>query len=779
MGMFMQQHLNFFLRTLVLFIVFILFLNATPVANAQFTGTATSEETDAILSPPTDSAPAIPSAAAGTGGDPGTVGSTEESVSTRAAIEQAQPRLEVDETDSIIYNTSVRLGGWIAAAGGALFDGALDKVVLKMGCWFVETPAGDCSEIGLSQGAYGAVGAVVNELWSVVRDLFNILFIFALVWIGLRMILFADDSGTQRTLGMLIAAALLINFSLYFTKTIVDVANYTAVAIHAVAVSGLEGQFGFGVGELGTDGSFNDTGAAYTPASASLSSAYMQALKISSWFSGAPIQGGSVVVYSIMLLLFSIILGITLAFGGIMLITRFIALVILMIFSPAMFLGWVLPSFKKYSSDWWGKFLGYAFFAPAYVFMLYLGLYTLIQLGTMLGDDDTYANALSNEWSTGMFTIFLFYALGIGFLMAATKVGQQMSVAGSNVAMNTTQGTLRRLRNGSKWGAGRMYSSASGRMNQRTIDRLDARERETGKTTALSRTRRAWAEKAQSKQFGGASSYKQRKDDRKTGNKRAVAAQNTQQLQNDMNSSDRATVEKAFQKATPDQLVKIARTSEGRQLIMKNARLLSASKLDAITKSEDVGEKETAAIKTAYAKGTTGHVIGTATSPGKGIGKASNAELNAIGYNELLKEENVVNLTPEKIDKLDLIDTHKDSLKAERSRVLVDIVRNGLPRGKTSLTSLSNMSGSKIADLPDEAFFATNPTQAANVQKFIRGLSFDALTEVSRKKDTPVKQQIRSILNSMAQSGAADGSYEKELHEWLNTDRVGRKFGIR
>jgi len=246
-----------------------------------------------------------------------------------------------------------------------------------------------------------------------------------------------------------------------------------------------------------------------------------------------------------------------------------------------------------------------------------------------------------------------------------------------------------------------------------------------------------------------------------------------------MASTDAATRETAFQNATSEQVVQIAKTAEGRKVLMQNAHLLSSGKLDAITKSEDVGETETKEIQKAYAKGTADHVIGTTASPGKGIGKASNAELNAIGYDKLFEEENVINLTPEKIDKLDLIDTHKDSLKAERSRILVDIVRNDNSRGSTSLTSLSNMSSAKIADLPDGAFFATTPAEAANVQKFIRGISFDALTEVSRKKDNPVKQQMRSILNSMADPKAADGSYEKELHEWLSTDRVGRKFGIR
>lgn len=481
--MFMHKHLNFFLRTLLLFSVFAMLAfdvqplfaqgnGIVPIAEPQGTFTPNPSNpgittgtplTEAVLPPPdmttadnnpinspildASGNPALPPVTSSSGGGTGD---------------------QIDETDNQIYNTAVWLAGWIVAFSGSVFDGAMDKIVLKMGCWFTNdttaTRKGEnCTYLAddgtkVTVGLDGAVGDVVNELWSVVRDLFNILFIFALVWIGLRMILSANDSNAQKTLGMLIAAALLINFSLYFTKAIVDVTNYTAVAIHAVAIDGMSGNFGFEVGELQADGSVGkvsgeDAAGTYEGANKAgdynLADAYMQALKISSWFSGAPMQNTArVVVYAIILLLFSIILAITLFYGAIMLISRFIALVILMIFSPAMFLGWILPGFQKHASAWWNKFLSYAFFAPAYIFMLYLGLYTLIQLSNGMSGMGSYADALGSTWKPEMFTIFLFYALGIGFLMAATKVGQNMSVAGSTLAMNTTQGALRKMRSG-------------------------------------------------------------------------------------------------------------------------------------------------------------------------------------------------------------------------------------------------------------------------------------------------------------------------------------------
>ena len=70
-------------------------------------------------------------------------------------------------------------------------------------------------------------------------------------------------------------------------------------------------------------------------------------------------------------MIFMTIAAFVFAAGGILLTVRFIMLIVFMIFSPLMFLGWIFPKFQNYSSDWWKKFLGYAFFAPAYTFLIF------------------------------------------------------------------------------------------------------------------------------------------------------------------------------------------------------------------------------------------------------------------------------------------------------------------------------------------------------------------------------------------------------------------------
>jgi hypothetical protein len=68
----------------------------------------------------------------------------------------------------------------------------------------------------------------INIGWTFARDLVNSTFIFAVLAIAFKQLLSLSDidtSGTQKALKNLVIAALLINFSLFFTKVVVDASN--------------------------------------------------------------------------------------------------------------------------------------------------------------------------------------------------------------------------------------------------------------------------------------------------------------------------------------------------------------------------------------------------------------------------------------------------------------------------------------------------------------------------------------------------------------------------
>ncbi len=74
----------------------------------------------------------------------------------------------------------------------------------------------------------GGFGSQIETLWQLIRNLINVSFIFALIYIGITTILGVGGVNWKSALKNLIICALLVNFSLFFSKVIIDVANVTA-----------------------------------------------------------------------------------------------------------------------------------------------------------------------------------------------------------------------------------------------------------------------------------------------------------------------------------------------------------------------------------------------------------------------------------------------------------------------------------------------------------------------------------------------------------------------
>src|SRR3989344_3064953 len=293
--------------------------------------------------------------------------------------------------------------GFFAWIGGQTLNYAVTHYVVGFGHNFLES----------------GTGYSVNILWTVVRDVFNLTFIFGLVYIGLKMILRSDDSQARSMLISLILAALLVNFSLFITKFVIDFSNIAAAQIAAA----------FPI-QNGTH---------------SVSSSFMNILGFNDLFSPGSdlndIAGSSVgytYIFSTMFLY--IILAFVFMAGGIMLIIRYIVLIIYMILSPVMFLGWVFPGMASVSHDYWKKFMSRAFFAPAYLLMLYFANQVLVSMQGANGmNTGSYGAVFSGQTSTvgnNFGAVIPFFFMTAAFLVASLVVAQKMGAHGADSAVS-------------------------------------------------------------------------------------------------------------------------------------------------------------------------------------------------------------------------------------------------------------------------------------------------------------------------------------------------------
>jgi len=72
----------------------------------------------------------------------------------------------------------------------------------------------------------------VREAWGIIRDIVNIGFIFGIVYIAISTILRLSGKGIKDLLAKLIIAALLVNFSFFFTGVLIDASNITTIAMY-------------------------------------------------------------------------------------------------------------------------------------------------------------------------------------------------------------------------------------------------------------------------------------------------------------------------------------------------------------------------------------------------------------------------------------------------------------------------------------------------------------------------------------------------------------------
>ncbi|MEX0918297.1 MAG: hypothetical protein WDZ93_04040 [Candidatus Paceibacterota bacterium] len=438
---------------------------------------------------------------------------------THAQTQEVQLSLGIVE--GIVYKFATALGGVFLWLAGTLFDITITSLVIGMGDWINNA----------------SLGGTIDALWIVIRDIFNILFIFGLIYIGFRTILGIGDSNTQRAVVFLIGAALLINFSLYFTKAIIDFSNIAAYQIYNMI-------------QVTPDGSAN------SGQLRGISDAFMQYSSLSSYADpntallndlsedAGWLPSGRVIAYAFLMMVFMLVAAFIFLAGSILLIARFIALILFMIFSPIMFLGWIMPGFSSWSTKWWKEFLNYAFVAPAFLFMIYLSLRVLQQYDVAGG---SFAAAFTSNSTDGGFTsIFLNFFVIMGFLWASLMVARQMGTFGADRAISIGQGLGKKMSGSVSSWAGRNTVGRGSRWLLEKYDRGEARSQ--GKfakwsrrgATALSfgalsdRNVRGTLEKGQKTKFGGSYSHEDDQKYAKEQRKRLTADKAAQDREEDI-----------------------------------------------------------------------------------------------------------------------------------------------------------------------------------------------------------------------------------------------------
>lgn len=248
----------------------------------------------------------------------------------------------------------------------------------------------------------------IKNSWAILRDVANMTFIFILIFNGLQVILNRGNLATiKKVLGGVILAAVFINFSLFFTKAVIDVSNITA----AWFIQGIYGVAGTTSVSDAIHGTFQMSKLAESPTN-QITSANFSSQAFATGLIMVVLN--CVVIYVFFQLLF-------------VLLARFVTFIVLLITAPIGFVGLLLPQLKGYAEKWWKELNSQAMLAPMLFLMLYIILYLVDQTNELFftkGGGAVTDSFTGSSFSSGNYVMF---AIIIALLFKVLDVAKEYS----------------------------------------------------------------------------------------------------------------------------------------------------------------------------------------------------------------------------------------------------------------------------------------------------------------------------------------------------------------
>ena len=259
--------------------------------------------------------------------------------------------------------------------------------------------------------------------WIIIRNISNIVFIVALLYMGLKILFQQEDSAKSRGFIItLILMALLVNFSLAIGQSIVAIADTVQAQFLPADSKVIESLAQKLMTEpiktfRGGDDSLTSTGNFDVDKSAS------------------DIPKAIVLLVLALAAFFCFVALIAFMF------VRLVALWILFMLSPLAYVGRILPETKTYANKWWTEFIRYSFNVPIMVFFLNIAALIAVTFSQQSGDqvqtaaaDGKLLGSTAKELTefaltiVSHFVVLIFIFIGMKFAQKFGGVGAEKIV---------------------------------------------------------------------------------------------------------------------------------------------------------------------------------------------------------------------------------------------------------------------------------------------------------------------------------------------------------------
>ncbi len=306
----------------------------------------------------------------------------------------------------------------------------------------------------------------VRSAWSTFRDIANMSFIFIILYIAISTIL-GTGVNMRKTLVRVVIVALLLNFSFFFTKIVVDASNILTIGFYNQIINTpCTPDGGQPAGDLG--------------------SAFMCQMGLATVWNADIINDvagnaigleiGTILVRGVMGSLFFLIAAFVFLAASLMFLARLVTFIFLFTLSPLAFGAMALPN-DEYSNKWKEPLIKNSIFAPAFMLAIWAALKVLGGINQILfpnGRNLNLAEALIGREggvSQNAGQVFMNYAIVIGMIIGALMVAEKFGAYGAGAAIKM----LNNSRKSIQGAIGRQTIGRAGNALDNKISKSDSR----------------------------------------------------------------------------------------------------------------------------------------------------------------------------------------------------------------------------------------------------------------------------------------------------------------
>ncbi len=311
---------------------------------------------------------------------------------------------------------AVQLSSLVLFLAGGIFDFVIDKTVLNN--TILET-----------------LNEAIRVGWKIVRDVLNMVVVFSLLYLGIKTILQGEGFADKKVLIGIIIAAIFINFSLLFTKSVFEVSNFVS--------KGIGEQIKFQGDSRGDVSTISGGLVKMVKPQNLLNYIYTPTTDIKEVFNKY-----QVALFTVLTML---ILAIILFSASFLIISRFAIFILLMITSPLGLVSKFIPWLNGYGQMWWEALKKQAIVLPVFFLSLYISIYFVSTLSGGLTSPNFIipqgaSSSVIESMATGLVQFIVYFALIIIALIIPLWVPGKIGAAGSGMMTSAANWTKNKIR---------------------------------------------------------------------------------------------------------------------------------------------------------------------------------------------------------------------------------------------------------------------------------------------------------------------------------------------